>query len=155
AFIALEERPMTSIRVCIAAWFLLVAATLSAAPCAPSATHLCLSGGRFDVKVAWKDFSGNTGDGQAVSLTADTGYFWFFSDSNIELIVKVLDARGINQKFWVFFGALSNVEYTLTVRDSVTGVSKDYRNPSGTFASVGDTMAFEGSAGIMPASHRS
>ena len=90
---------------------------------------------------------GKTGDGQAVSLTADTGYFWFFSSSNVELIVKVLDARGINQKFWVFFGALSNVEYTLTVRDSLTGSTKTYQNPSGQFASVGDTTAFDGNVG--------
>jgi len=93
-------------------------AALEAAPCAPSATALCLSGGRFEVQVTWKDFQGNTGQGQASSLTADTGHFWFFSASNVELIVKVLDARAINGKFWVFFGALSNVEYTLEVRDS-------------------------------------
>jgi hypothetical protein len=125
----------------------LAALSAGATPCAPSATALCLAGVRFEVNVAWKDFQGRTGDGQAVGLTPDTGYFWFFSDSNIELIVKVLDARAINGKFWVFFGALSNVEYTLTVRDSVTGATKTYRNPSGMFASVGDTLAFEGSAG--------
>jgi hypothetical protein len=124
----------------------LLAAAGSAAPCTPSATSLCLSGGRFEVSVAWKDFQSHTGAGQAVSLTADTGYFWFFADSNVELIVKVLDARGINGKFWVFFGALSNIEYTMTVRDSVSGAVKTYRNPSGQFASVGDTVAFEGAA---------
>ncbi len=117
-------------------------AALEAAPCAPSATALCLSAQRFAVEVQWKDFQGNTGQGQAVALTADTGYFWFFSASNVELIVKVLDARAINGKFWVFFGALSNVEYDLTVRDSVTGASKTYHNPPGQFASVGDTSAF-------------
>jgi hypothetical protein len=34
------------------------------------------------------------------------------------------------------------VEYTLTVTDSLTGEVKEYRNPSGRFASVADTGAF-------------
>ena len=120
----------------------LVSAGLSAAPCTASDTVLCLAAQRFSAEVRWRDFAGNTGAGRAVTLTADTGYFWFFSDSNVELVVKVLDARGFNGHFWVFFGALSNVEYTLTVTDSVTGASKTYQNPSGRFASVGDTAAF-------------
>ncbi len=139
--------------VSLAGLLLLAAAASAAPPCAPSTTSLCLSGGRFEVSVAWSA-QNKTGDGQAVSLTADTGYFWFFSDSNVELIVKVLDATAINGKFWVFFGALSNVEYTLTVRDSVTGTRKQYQNPSGQFASVGDTQAFSGSVDAPPTSER-
>ena len=135
----------------LCAVLLLCAAAVSASPCTSGATTLCLSAQRFGVSVQWKDFQGNTGQGQAVGLTADTGYFWFFSTSNIELIVKVLDARAINGKFWVFFGALSNVEYTLTVTDSVTGFVKRYQNPSGQFASVGDTSAFDGSASSVAA----
>ncbi|HYX19803.1 MAG TPA: hypothetical protein VFA98_03060, partial [Thermoanaerobaculia bacterium] len=133
---------------------LLLAAAASAAPCTPSARSLCLSGGRFEVSVVWTDFQNNTGDGQAIPLTADTGYFWFFNASNVELIVKVLDATAINGKFWVFFGALSNVEYTLTVRDSVTGASRQYHNSSGQFASVGDTTAFSGSVHAPPSTER-
>ena len=141
---------MTKTGLALALWTLGTAAA-GAAPCSPSPAALCLSGGRFEVKATWKDFQGNTGQGQAVAITADTGYFWFFYDTNIELIVKVLDARALNGKFWVFFGALSNVEYDLTVTDSSTGASKTYHNPSGQFASVGDTSAFAGSA-FAPAS---
>ena len=145
---------MRSARIGLAALAALVSAAASASPCAPSATSLCLAAGRFETSVHWKDFQGRTGDGQAVGLTADTGYFWFFSDSNVELIVKVLDARGINHKFWVFFGALSNVEYTLTVRDSVTDRTKTYVNPSGQFASVGDTQAFDESSTVLTSQER-
>src|SRR6266567_4186051 len=109
----------------------LFAATLSAAPCAPSATRLCLNGGRFAADVTWRDFQGNTGSGHPISLTGDTGYFWFFSSTNVELVVKVLDGRGINSSYWVFYGALSNVEYSMTVTDTVTGTVKTYANPSG------------------------
>src|SRR5687767_15989425 len=73
--------------------------------CTASPSRLCLSNGRFQVDVAWQDFSGGTGVGKAIPLTADTGYFWFFNDTNVELIVKVLDARVLNGKFWVFYGA--------------------------------------------------
>ena len=114
----------------------------AAAGCAPSAAQLCLSAGRFAVKASWKDFQGHTGKGTAVQLTADTGYFWFFNQANVEVIAKLLDGRGLNGKFWFFYGALSSVEYTLTVTDTVTGAVKTYTNPSGTLASVADTGAF-------------
>ena len=124
--------------------------------CDPSGNRLCLNHRRFEVEVAWKDFAGGTGSGHAVDLTDDTGYFWFFSPENVELVVKALDGRSINDDFWVFYGALSNVEYTVTVRDRFTGAVRIYHNPSGTFASVGDTTAFAGAwagarAGLPPA----
>ena len=78
----------------------------------------------------------------AAPLTADTGTFWFFSQANVELVLKVLDGRALNGKFWVFFGALSDVAYTVTVTDTVTGMVRTYTNPLGQFASVADTMAF-------------
>jgi ELWxxDGT repeat protein len=112
------------------------------APCQPGAERLCLNGSRFAVEVAWKDFQGRTGKGKAVPLSADTGTFWFFDAANVELVVKALDGRAVNDHFWLFYGALSNVEYTLTVTDTETGAVKTYRNPSGRFASVGDTQAF-------------
>ncbi|HTQ79309.1 MAG TPA: hypothetical protein VMM92_04890, partial [Thermoanaerobaculia bacterium] len=110
--------------------------------CSASATALCLQGGRFRVEAVWKDFQGRTGTGQAVPLSPDTGSFWFFAATNLELMVKVLDGRPLNERFWFFYGALSNVEYTLTVTDTATGAVKTYHNPLGNFASQGDTQAF-------------
>ena len=57
-------------------------------------------------------------------------------------MIKVLDARAVNGRFWVFYGALSNVGYTITVTDTETGDAKTYRNELGSFGSVGDTAAF-------------
>jgi ELWxxDGT repeat protein len=114
----------------------------AAVPCQPTSERLCLENGRFAVDVAWKDFQGRTGKGKAVPLFDETGAFWFFDAANIELVVKTLDGRAVNDRFWLFYGALSNVEYTLTVQDMQTGAIKTYRNPSGRFASVGDTQAF-------------
>jgi hypothetical protein len=116
--------------------------SLEITTCIPSPERLCLQGGRFAVVAAWKDFQGNTGTGSAVPISGDTGYFWFFSPANVEVMAKVLNGTGLNGKFWFFYGALSNVEYSLTVTDTLTGTSKTYRNPSGQFASVADTSAF-------------
>jgi hypothetical protein len=91
-----SQRKTGRLAACLAFLGFGISAALAAAPCSPSSTALCLSGGRFEVKVAWTDFQGNTGNGQAIPLTADTGYFWFFTDTNVELVVKVLDARGLN-----------------------------------------------------------
>jgi ELWxxDGT repeat protein len=110
--------------------------------CQAGAARLCLQQDRFAVTVAWRDFAGHQGGGTTVPITSDTGAFWFFSPANVELVVKVLDGRAVNGKFWVFFGALSSVEYTLTVTDTATGVMKTYHNPPGRLASVADTSAF-------------
>jgi ELWxxDGT repeat protein len=115
---------------------------LASPGCQPSSAHLCLQDGRFRVEADWRDFQGNTGTGTAVALTPDTGYFWFFNPANVEVVAKVLDGRGVNQAFWVFYGALSSVEYTLTVTDTQTGLSRRYENPAGELASVGDTRGF-------------
>ncbi|HKI02914.1 MAG TPA: ELWxxDGT repeat protein [Thermoanaerobaculia bacterium] len=114
----------------------------AAGPCQPSDTVLCLSGGRFRVEAQWKTPAGQTDAAHAKALSADTGYFWFFDPANVETVVKVLDARGVNGHQWVFYGALSNVEYSLTVTDTQTGLARRYFNPQGHFASVGDTHAF-------------
>jgi hypothetical protein len=108
-----------------------------------AADALCLAGSRFRVTVGFIDpRTGGAGHGQAHGLTADTGAFWFFDAANLELMVKVLDGRAINGRFWVFFGALSDVDYTLTVTDTETGQQKSYHNPRGTLASRADTSAF-------------
>jgi hypothetical protein len=39
---------------------------------------------------------GTSGTGVAVPLTGNTGYFWFFNSSNVELMVKVLDGDAVN-----------------------------------------------------------
>jgi streptogramin lyase len=117
--------------------------TLDRAPCAASETRLCLHGSRFRVETRWRDAHGNTGVGHAKPLTADSGYFWFFTDSNVEVLVKALDGCAGGGHFWVFAGGLTDVQLTMTVTDSVTGQVKDYTNAAGTaFESILDTSAF-------------
>jgi hypothetical protein len=123
--------------------FLLPARPAAAQACVANSTTLCLNASRFKVQVAWQVPSqGTSGVGTGVALTSDTGEFWFFSANNIELVVKVVDGRAFNNKFWVFYGALSNVQYTITVTDTQTGAVKTYTNPNGNLASVADVAAF-------------
>jgi len=113
-------------------------------PCVPAATALCLNKGRFRVEVGWvvaRPLDAG-GAGRAVPLTGDTGAFWFFSASNLELMVKVLDGRGVNGHFWFFWGALSDVSYGITVTDTRTGQVRTYTNPPGRLESRADIEAF-------------
>ena len=111
-------------------------------PCVANNFTLCLAGNRFKVQVEWRTPVPQVGVGTAKKLTPDTGYFWFFSSNNIELVIKVLDGREVNNHYWVFYGALSDVAYTITVTDSQTGRQRVYSNPQGTLASNGDIKGF-------------
>jgi hypothetical protein len=105
---------------------------------------LCLNQGRFRVEVQWRDFQGNVGEGEVVPFGSDdSGLFYFFNADNWEMLVKVLRGCGLNQHYWVFAAATTNVEYTLTVTDTATGDDQTYFNPLGTrAAAITDTSAF-------------
>ena len=112
--------------------------------CFSGATTLCLGGGRFKVETTWRTRDGRTGQGHAVPLTGDTGYFWFFDASNVEMVLKVLNACGVNQKYWVFAGGLTDVQVDITVTDTQAGTVRTYHNPQGTaFQPIQDTSAFD------------
>ena len=112
--------------------------------CAPGPKQLCLAAGRFRVETAWRTGQGTAGTGDAVPLTPDTGYFTFFDPDNVEAVVKVLDACGAFDRFWVFAGGLTNVEVELKVVDTVTGLVERYQNPQGApFQPIQDTSSFD------------
>jgi hypothetical protein len=117
--------------------------------CVPGSTVLCLgAGGRFQVEVAWRDQrSGDVGTGTAIPGSDRTGYFWFFNQQNVELVVKALDGRTINEFFWLFYGALSDVEYAISVLDTATGQRRRYDNAAGNICGRGDNRAFPIGAG--------
>ncbi|HSK80733.1 MAG TPA: trypsin-like peptidase domain-containing protein [Thermoanaerobaculia bacterium] len=109
--------------------------------CTPGATTLCLANGRFKVEATY-DTGAAQGQAQTVKLTDETGYLWFFNESNVETVVKVLNGCGLNSRFWVFAGGLTNVQVRLTVTDTAKGTSKTYTNPPGTpFQPIQDTDA--------------
>jgi hypothetical protein len=112
--------------------------------CSPSLAGMCLGDDRFQVRYFWRAFDGAHGDGMTLpGNSPDSGLFYFFAEDNWEALVKVLDACGFNQRFWVFAAATTNVEYTLTVTDTESQTVKIYTNPMGKPApAVTDTSAF-------------
>jgi hypothetical protein len=109
-------------------------------------TSLCL-GDRFKVEAEWETALGERGAGRPQPLTADTGFFHFFSPGNIEVVVKVLNAcrSDLNNHYWVFAAGLTDVAATITVTDTVTGEPQYYLSPLGRlFQPIFDLEAFAG-----------
>lgn len=114
-------------------------------PCFPGAQALCLADGRFKVDVDWATDQGTSGKGQVAPNVAsdDSGLFYFFDEANWELVVKLLNACPVNERFWVFAGGLTNVQVVLRVVDTETTAVRHYFNPQVTpFQPVQDTTAF-------------
>ncbi len=106
-------------------------------------TTLCLNDDRFKVEVDWKDFDGRSGPGIALPRTDDSGTFFFFDPDNTELLLKVLDGCRRNGHYWVFYAATTNVEFSISVTDTLSGQSRVYDNPLGRPApAIIDTQAF-------------
>ena len=117
--------------------------TVDPTACVTESTTLCLNNGRFRVTADWRTADGSTGQGRAVALTSSSGYFWFFDADNVELVVKVLDGCSLGKAYWFFAGGLTDVEVTITVTDTQTGISRTYANPLGTpFAPIQERLTF-------------
>ncbi len=117
----------------------------SLADCVPSSTNLCLLGGRFSVEITYRTPNVGAGAGKAVPFSDQTGLFWFFNAENMELMIKLVDGCSVPglSSYWVFFAATTNVDFTLTVTDTYSGISKQYRNPLGLAAEpVQDVATF-------------
>lgn len=122
------------------------AVTESEGGCQPTSENLCLGdGNRFKVSATWRDFEDNVGTGKSVEIgRRDSGLFYFFGPDNLEVLIKVLDGCPINDRFWVFSAATTNVEYQLTVEDTISGKFWDFENTLGERApAVTDTNAFD------------
>jgi len=106
-----------------------------------SGPFLCLAGNRFRAEAAWKSGTVSV-PAQAVSVTADSGYFWFVDPASADLSVKVVDSRAQNGAFGVFFTGPTDVDFTLTITDTVTGAVKTYTHAVGAAGAVNDPTAF-------------
>jgi hypothetical protein len=125
-----------------------VSQATSSSGCTDNNTTACLGGGRFRVRTTY-DTGTQSGNGGAVKLTSDTGYFWFFGNANVEMVVKILDACSFNNRFWVFAGGLTDVGVSLNITDTQTGTTKTYSNTRGTaFKPIQDTDAFATCASV-------
>ena len=54
----------------------------------------------------------------AVRLSDVGGYFWFFDPADIEITVKIVDGRVVNNRFWVFIASMTDTPLAVTVTDT-------------------------------------
>ena len=112
--------------------------------CTQGNEALCLNNNRFQVTATFDAGAAGSGNAHVGTLTSDTGYLWFFSSSNVEAVIKVLNGCGLNESYWVFAGGLTNVKVTITVTDTLTHLSHQYNNPANTtFEPIQDTGTFK------------
>ncbi len=104
----------------------------------------------FDVTLSAIDpRTGATGLGVVLGQNDVYGYFALPSLSgnagNPEVIVKMVDASAIGQNYWVFYASMTDLDFTIAVKENATGIVKTYAadpaHPSGQF----DTSGFASS----------
>lgn len=111
--------------------------------CAVLPDRLCLNNGRFQVSSTFETYSGQTGVGLAQAMTGDTGYFWFFSAANVEVVLKVINGCSYNSHYWIYAGGLTDVFVQILILDTRTGATRTYSNVLGTpFQPIGDIQSF-------------
>jgi PKD repeat protein len=101
----------------------------------------------FDLTLSARDpRTGNTGTGTVIGQNDVYGYFSIPAVSgnagNPEVIVKMVDATAIGQNYWVFYGCMTDLEYTLNVKENATGAVKTYSKDVGKPCGQFDTSGF-------------
>ena len=103
-----------------------------------TSTNLAMLKGRFKVQVRYRNQFANppvegllTGKSLVSSTLADTAVFWFDTPLIVELMVRVSDARPFDNNYHIYYGGLSDVEFFISVTDTVTGKTVEYhKGPS-------------------------
>lgn len=130
-----------------------LALTCSTTPqtCTPGDTQVCLLNGRFRVSVAFRNqFATPPQNGNFLAgklregvQNPDVATFGISSAQAIEVVVRIQDTRpfGAN-RFDVYYGGLTDLEYTVTVVDTQKNVTRTYRNAPGTVGGGVDRTSF-------------
>lgn len=125
----------------------------STGPCAASANVVCLLSNRFRISIDYINAFANPpqpGKFVGAKLLAgaqnpDVATFGISGPQAIEVVVRIQDARpfGIN-RFDIYYGGLTDLEYTVAVTDTQTGTTRTYRNAPGTVGGGVDRSSFTG-----------
>jgi hypothetical protein len=119
--------------------------------CTASDTVACLLDNRFRVSIDYVNAFANPpqpGSFRGAKLVAgsqnpDVATFGISSAQAIEVVVRVQDTRpfGLN-RFDIYYGGLTDLEYTVTVTDTQNGTTRTYRNAPGTVGGGVDRSSF-------------
>lgn len=114
-----------------------------------TSTNLGMLKGRFKVQVRYRNQFANppvegvlTGKSLVNSTLADTAVFWFDTPLIVELMVRVSDARPFDNNYHVYYGGLSDVEFFISVTDTVTGKTVEYHKAANSLRGEVDRKSF-------------
>jgi hypothetical protein len=85
----------------------------------------------------------------AVRLSDQAGYLWFFDRATPEITVKMIDGRPVNGHYWLFLAGTTDIAWVVTVTDlwfpafcTLTGnppcLTKTYSSAGGTVQNIVD-----------------
>src|SRR4051794_4971091 len=106
---------------------------------------LCLNGGRFEATMQWRPSSApvDRGSKRLLSHAPDTGLFAPSGEEAPAILLHVLDRCDVNGHFWIDLASTTDREFTVKVRDTLTGRTRTYHNPAGSMpVTVRDVEAF-------------
>jgi hypothetical protein len=100
----------------------------------------------FEISIdAVSSHDGQTYPSRAVAISDRFGWFSFphitNDPNNPEVTVKLLEAP-VDGHYWIFWSAMTSLEYTMTVRDTVTGQVQLYAKDSKEACGGWDTRTF-------------
>jgi hypothetical protein len=117
----------------------------SGCPAPVPSANLCLNN-RFLIGATFRTGAPGTAESSAQVVATpgpNSGLFWFFSSDNWEVLIKSINGCALNNRWWLFSAATTNVFYRVEVLDRVAGSQRIYFNYQGPPApAVTDTSAF-------------
>lgn len=122
----------------------------------PQSEIVQMLGGRFFVQVNYKNQFDGGKEGKLLGRSlfstplSETAVFTFGDANVVELLVRLSDARPFDDSIHVFLGGLSDVEFSVVVTDSLTGIIHEYRKPPNELVGVIDRQTFPAAANSLP-----
>ena len=113
------------------------------ASCTENSLVMCLVGGRYSVTSYWKDqyAGGATANLNKTRLTDAIGAFWLFNEGTLEYLIRINTATD-NGRAWISIASFTDVEFWVTVQDTVNGQAQIYHSLPGNRTSIYDPYFF-------------
>ena len=111
--------------------------------CTEDSLTMCLIGGRYKVTSYWR----NQYEGGVISnlnktrLTDATGAFWLSDANTYEYLIRINTATD-NGRAWIAIPTFTDVEFWVTVQDTVHGQAKTYHSEAGNRTLIYDPSFF-------------
>ncbi len=117
--------------------------TVQSSFCSEDAFTMCLVNGRYRVTSHWRNqFAGGTTANLAkTKLTDTTGAFWIADANTYEYLIRFNTATN-NGRIWIAIPTFTDVEFWVSVTDTIGGQSKEYHSNPGNQSLIYDPFYF-------------